>query len=332
LAENKGVTVFCETGDKDLLPIATELLACGRRLADDLGEELHAVLIGSEIKEPGKKAIMYGADKAYIIDAPLLQNYHMDTYLAALEKVVTQTVPRILLAGNTSVGRDLVPRLASRLNTAIFMDCVELAIDPESKQVQFTKPIYGGNVYGNFTSDSCLQMATIRAKVMTPLEPDSSKNGDVIIVDFEFDREQIRTRLLEKIPEVIEGIRLEEANVVVSGGRGVGNAEGFVMLDELAKLLGGAVGASRPPCDNGWVPSSMQIGLTGKIINPDLYIAIALSGSSQHMSGCFGSKNIVAINKDPEANIFRQAKYGVVGDWKKVLPSFVNKLKEIMKA
>jgi electron transfer flavoprotein alpha subunit len=193
-----------------------------------------------------------------------------------------------------------------------------------------TKPVYGGNAQAVFVSATFPQIATVRAKAMTPLERDQSRKGEVVTIDAGLDPSAIRTRVLEKVSEKLEGIRLEDAKVVVCGGRGIGGAEGFKQLEELAKLLSGAVGATRPPCDNGWYPAGAQIGLTGKIITPDLYIAIALSGSSQHMSGCSGSKVIVAINKDAEANIFREARFGVVGDWKKVLPALASKLKELL--
>ena len=165
---------------------------------------------------------------------------------------------------------------------------------------------------------------------MSPLERDDSRQGEVIIIEAGLDSSAIRTRVLEKVREEVEGIRLEEAEVIVSGGRGIGGADGFKQLEELAKILKGAVGASRPPCDNGWVAESLQVGLTGKIVAPNLYIAVGISGASQHISGCSAAKNIVAINKDPEANIFRQAHFGVVGDWKKVLPAFTEKVKELL--
>jgi len=209
------------------------------------------------------------------------------------------------------------------------MDCTELAIDPSSKLLLQTKPVYGGNAQAVFTCESYPQIATVRTKAMSPLEPNASKQGEVITVEAGLDPSAIRTKVLEKVPEGVEGIKLEDAPVIVAGGRGIGGADGFKELEDLAKALKGAVGASRPPCDNGWVAAGLQIGLTGKIVAPDLYIAVALSGSSQHMTGISGSKHIVAINKDAEANIFRIAQYGIVGDWKKVFPAFASKLKEI---
>ena len=205
-----------------------------------------------------------------------------------------------------------------------------LEIDSGSKRMLATKPIYGGNAQAVYTSDSDPQIATVRAKVMAALEPDASRKGEVITVESGLDSSAIRTKVLEEVKEEIEGIKLEDATVVVSGGRGIGGPEGFQQLAELAKLLKGAVGASRPACDSGWMPDTAQVGLTGKIVTPDFYLAVGISGSSQHMAGCSSSKCIVAINKDPEANIFKEARYGVVGDWKKVLPTFIQKVKELL--
>jgi electron transfer flavoprotein alpha subunit len=330
MAENKGVLVFCEIKEGKLAAIATELLGCGRKLADDLGQELAAVLVGSGVAEVAKEAIAYGADKAYVVDDAQLKDYQTDSYVAAAEKVATQAAPQIILMGQTAIGRDLAPRLAFRLKTAAALGCTELAIDSGSKKLLQTKPVYGGNAQAVFVTDAFPQIATVRAKAMTPLAPDAGRKGEIVNIDAGLDPAAIRTKVVEKVAEKVEGIRLEDAEVVVCGGRGIGSADGFTQLEELAKLLKGAVGATRPPCDNEWVAAGAQIGLTGKIVAPELYLAIALSGSSQHMSGCSGSKTIVAINKDPEANIFREARFGLVGDWKKALPAFTEKLKELL--
>jgi len=330
MAENKGVLVLCETKEGKLASISTELLGGGRKLADDLGQELSAALVGSGIGNLAKEAIAYGADKVYVVDDPILKDYQTDTYLPVMEKVVGQAMPQVLIMGQTSIGRDLAPRLAFRLNTAASLGCLELAIDPASKKLLQTKPVYGGNAQAVFITESFPQIATVRPKAMAPLEPDPSRKGEVVNVDAALDASAIRTKVLEKVPEEVAGIKLDDAEVVVSGGRGIGGTEGFAQLEELARLLKGAVGATRPPCDNGWVPAGAQVGLTGKIVTPDLYIAVALSGSSQHMSGCSASKTIVAINKDAEANIFREARFGVVGDWKKIVPAFTEKLKELL--
>ena len=330
MSDNKGVMVHCEVAEGKLTAIATELLGCGRKLADELGEELCAVLTGSGVSGLAQEAIAFGADKVYVVDDPLLKEYETDAYVSVMDKVAKQVTPQVILMGQTNFGRDLAPRLAFRLETAVSLDSVELAIDPDSKLLQQTKPVYGGNARAIFTSESYPQMATVRAKAMTPLARDDSRKGEVINIEAGLDPSAIRTKVLETVVEEVEGIKLEDANIIVTGGRGIGGPEGFKDLEELAKMLKAAVGASRPPCDNGWVPDTMQVGLTGKIVSPDLYIAVALSGSSQHLAGCSGSKNIIAVNKDPEANIFKEASYGVVGDWKKVIPAFTEKVKELL--
>jgi len=330
MAEYKGVMVYCEVGEGKLAAIATEGLGCGRKLADDLGEELYAVLVGDGVSGSAQEAITFGADKVYVVDDPLLKDYQTDFYVAVMEKVVKEAMPQILILGQTSAGRDLAARLAFRVGTTATMDCIELAIDPESKRLLQTKPVYGGNAQAIFTTETNPQVATIRTKAMSPLEPNASKQGEIIKVEAGLEPAAIRTKVLEKVVEEVEGVKLEDADAVVAGGRGMGGAEGFKQLEELAKLLKGAVGATRPPCDNGWVPDTIQVGLTGKIVAPELYIAVALSGSSQHMSGCSGSKNIIAINKDAESNIFREARFGVVGDWKKLVPAFTDKVKELL--
>ncbi|MEE8353503.1 MAG: electron transfer flavoprotein subunit alpha/FixB family protein, partial [Dehalococcoidales bacterium] len=323
MSDNKGVMILAETANGKLAAIATELLGAGRKLADDLGEELSAALVGTDVSGLAQEAIAFGADKVYVVDDALLKGYQTDSYTEALSKVASQAPPRVLLLGQTSIGRDLAPRLAFRLNTAVSMDCVELAIDPDSRQLLQTKPVYGGSARAIYTTDSLPNMATLRVKAGEPLARDDSRKGEVVNVDAGLDASAIRATVVETILEEVEGIKLEDAAIIVSGGRGMGGPEGFKELEVLAKVLKGALGASRPPCDNGWVPDTIQVGLTGKIVSPDVYIAVAISGSSQHLAGCGGSKTIVAINRDPEANIFKEAAFGVVGDWKKVVPAFM---------
>ncbi len=330
MAEYRGVSVFCEVKGDRLLSISQEGLGIGRKLANELGQELFAVLAGSDIAPLARQAIAGGADKVYLIDSPLLKNYQTDSYLSIMKNFVDQVKPQVLILGQNDVGRDLAPRLAFRLGTTVTMDCIELSIDPASKRLLQTKPVYGGNALAVFTSDTNPQLVTIRTKAMPAAVPDESRHGEVITLPGVLDASVVKTKVLDRVIEKVAGVKLEDARVVVAGGRGLGSVDGFKPLGELAALLKGAVGASRPPCDNGWISESAQVGLTGKIVAPELYIAIAISGSSQHMSGCSGSKTIVAINKDKEANIFRYARYGVVGDWKKVLPAFTAKIKELL--
>lgn len=330
MADYKGVLICGDIIEGKVAAITSELLGCGRKLADSLGEELSAVLVGSGVKGLTSEAIAYGADKVYVVDDPLLKDYQADAYVVVMDNVVKQVAPKVLLMGQTSVGRDLAPRLAFRLNTVVSMDCVELEIDPASKLLLQTRPVYGGNAKAIFTTECLPQMATVRSKAMTALVRDDARTGEVIDVPAGIDASVIKAKFVEKVKEEVVGVKLEDAPVVISGGRGIGTPEGFKQLEELARLLKGAVGATRPAVDNGWVASTVQVGLTGKIVTPDLYIAVGLSGSSQHMAGCSGSKTIVAVNKDPDANIFKEAGFGIVGDWKQALPALTEKLKELL--
>lgn len=330
MTEHNGVMIYGEVIEGKLASITTELLGIGRKLADELGQELSAILIGSDISSHASEIISFGADKVYLIDKPELKDYRTDSHINVMENISKQMMPQIILLGQTNTGRDLAPRLAFRLGTSVAMGVIELAIDPDSKLLLQTKPVYGGNAQIIVTTDQKPQIATVRPKSMSPLEPDTARQGEIIQFDPTTDLAAVRTKVIQKVKAEVTGIKLEDAEVVVTGGRGIGGAEGFQQLEELANLLKGAVGSSRPPVDDGWVPEAMQVGLTGKIVAPNLYLAVALSGSSQHMSGCSGSKNIVAINKDSEANIVKLSRYAVIGDWKKVIPALTTKVKELL--
>jgi electron transfer flavoprotein alpha subunit len=330
MSESKGVLVFCELSEGKLATITTELLGCGKKLATDLGQELAAVIVGNNIAALATDAFAYGADKVYVVEDAALTDYQSDSYIQVMDKVAKQVMPAIILLGQTNTGRDLSPRLAFRLGAVATMDCIELAIDPATKAFLQTKPVYGGNARAVYSAATFPQIATLRAKAASPLAPDASRKGEVVKISVSLDAAALKAKVLKKIKEEVSGLKVEDAKIIIAGGRGVGSADGFKQLDDLAKLLKGAVGASRPPCDNKWIADSAQIGLTGKIVTPDLYIAIGISGSSQHMAGCSGAKTIVAINKDPEANIFKEARFGIVGDWKKVVPAFSTKVKELI--
>lgn len=329
MADNKGIMVLGEISEGALSSLSVELLGCGRKLADELGQELKAVLLGTGVSGLAREAISRGAEKVYVVEDAVLGDYQADACVAAMENVIGKAAPAVILIGHTSSGSDIAPRLALKLNTRAVLDCVALEIDAGSKRLLQTKPIYGGNAEAVFVTDKDPQIVTVRAKTMTPAEKDDSRTGETIIVEAGLDSSALKTKLLEKVKEEVEGIKLEDAAVVVAGGRGVGGEEGFRQLEELAKVLKGAVGATRPACDAGWISEKNQIGLTARIVSPELYIGVGISGASQHMAGCSGSKTIVALNKDPEANIFRMAHYGVIGDWKKIMPSFIKKVKEL---
>jgi electron transfer flavoprotein alpha subunit len=328
MSENKGILVYCEADNGKLTPMATELLGAGSRLAAASGRELCAALIGSGISGLAQEAIAFGANVVYVVEEPSLKDYSTEPYLMVLEKVVQQAAPDIILLGQTAAGRDLAPWLAFHLNTGTTMDCTALEIDPASKRLLMTRPVYGGNALAVQVCEANPQIATIRVKAMTPLAKDSTRQGQIVNISAAINQAAIKTKVLERKIEAAEGIRLADARVVVSGGRGMGGAAGFKQLEEIAGLLKGAVGATRPPCDNKWISDTQQIGLTGKVISPELYLAVGLSGASQHLSGFSSAKVIVAINKDPEANIFKVAHFGIIADWKAVLPAFTAKLKE----
>ena len=330
MADATGVLVFGQSSGDTLDSTAAELLAAGRSVADALGEELSIVLLGDTVDAAGQQAIAHGADRAYAVTSPHLAEYHADLYLAALDALCRDANPRVVLVARTAEGRELAPRLAFRLGVGLAQDCLEVSVDESSKTLLANRPVYGGNAIAVVSCEHTPQIAAIRPKAYEPAEADPSRQGQVVSFPVELEASQARTRVVETVREESEGVKLEEARVVVSGGRGLGGPEPFAGLEDLAKLLGGAVGASRAAVDSGWVPASYQVGLTGKAITPDLYITVAISGASQHMAGCSGAKCIVAINKDADANIFKEARYGVVGDWESVIPALTEAVRELV--
>lgn len=326
-----GILVLGEWSEGGLQSITGELLAAGRRLSETLGSEVQVALLGDAPESLHSEAFSLGANKVYAVKDPLLADDQLDAQLAAFEHVCRQAEPEVVLIGRTHVGRDLAPRLAFRLGVGLAQDCIQVDADAASKRVVAERPIYGGNAVAKVTfPGGGPQVVVVRAKVYEPLEPDSSRSGSVEQVQPGLDPSVLKARRVETVRKEAEGIRLEDARVVVGGGRGMGGAEPFEMLEELARLLGGAIGASRAVCDAGWLDHSYQVGLTGKTITPDLYIVVGISGASQHMAGCSGAKHIVAINRDGDANIFKSADLGVVGDWKNVLPSFIETVRELV--
>ena len=325
----QGVLVLGDLVDGELSLTAREVLAAGRKVADDLAEELSIGLLGVSLEGPSQQAIAYGADKVYSVTNPALGQYQVDLFLSAMESLCKEADPSVILIGRTNEGRELAPRLAFRLGVGLAQDCLEISVDPSTKNLLANRPVYGGNAVAVVSCNYSPQIAAIRPKVYEPLEADSSRPGQVVSFPVELDPSQARTTLVDTVMEAAEGIKLEDARIVISGGRGLGGPEPFKDLEELAALLGAGLGASRAAVDSGWVAASYQVGLTGKTITPDLYITIAISGASQHMAGCSGAKVIVAINKDPEANIFKEARYGVVGDWEKVLPALTATVREL---
>jgi electron transfer flavoprotein alpha subunit len=328
--DNKGVLICGEIAGGQLAPVTIELLGVGRKLADDLGEELSILLMGSSAGSLGQEAIAYGADTVYTADDSLLNDYNSDAYTQVTANLCKKALPSIMLFGHTDIGCDLSPRLNGRLGGSLAMECSALAIDPATKLLVATRPVFGGNAFADMVAKSARpQMATMRAKVAPPAERNDSRQGKIAPVEDKLDTSALKVTVVEKIKEEVTGVKLVDAEVVVAGGKGMGTAADFAKLRELADIFGGAVGGTRVACDEGWASATLQIGQSGKVVSPKVYIAVGLSGAMAHIAGCLGSKCIVAINKDPEANIFNVAHLGVVGDWKEVLPALTAKLKEL---
>ena len=332
MADGTGVLIIGDASGGGLASTTLELLAAGQNVASGLGEELSVALLGDTLDVAAQQAISHGAQKVYAVNHPLLAEYQIDLHLAALEALCKETSPRVVLIARTDEGRELGPRLAFRLGVGMAQDCLEVSVDAAEKRLLANRPVYGGNAIAVVSCNQTPQIAAIRPKAYEPAEADSSRQGEVVSFPVELDASQARTRVVDTVIEEAEGVKLEDARVVISGGRGLGGPEPFVHLEELAKVMGGAVGASRAAVDSGWVPSNYQVGLTGKTITPDLYITVAISGASQHMAGCSGAKVIVAINKDAAANIFKEARYGVVGDWESVLPALTAAVRELIQS
>ncbi len=330
MSEESGVLVVGELSDGGLTPPTKELLNAGGKLANSLGQTVQAVLLGTDLSNASQEAVSYGAGKVFLAEHPLLAEGHIEAHMVALQQVCEHVQPGILLIARTQLGRELGPWLAFRLGVGLAQDAVQLSVDPGSKQLLVTRPVYGGNAMAIVSMSSKPQVATVRPKVFEAAARDETLRGEVVPVPVQIPASVVKTRVIERICGETAGVKLEEAQVVVAGGRGMGGPEPFQEIEELAKLLGGAFGASRPACDAGWVDSRCQIGLTGKTITPDLYIAVGISGASQHMAGCSGAKVIVAVNKDPEADIFKEARYGVAGDWRKVLRAFTEAVRELV--
>jgi electron transfer flavoprotein alpha subunit len=332
MVDYQGILVCGEVVDGKVTTTTKELLNIGRKLGDNLNQPLSTLLIGKDIKETAGDVITLGADEVYTVDGSLLAEPHPDLYVAMIAKVCQQVAPFIVLFGQTDVGRDVAPRLAARLGTVVTMDCTELAIDPDTKRLLQTKPVYGGNAMAVWVSEFYgPQIVTLRPKSVMPAEPDTSRGGEIITLSLTLDDAMIKSRLLKTVKEELEGMKLEEAKVIVAGGGGIGGNDGFKLLDELAKVLGGTMAVTRVPCDEGWMPLSLEIGQTGHIVSPNLYIAVGISGAPQHMAGCSGAKCIVAINRDPQAHIFQVSDFGVVGDYRQALPPLIEKCKALVK-
>tara|TARA_B100000315_G_C14551313_1_gene575962 strand:+ start:147 stop:1328 length:1182 start_codon:yes stop_codon:yes gene_type:complete len=324
---HRGIWVFAEQRDGRLKSVAYELLAKGRELADSLKTELSAVCFGHSIDEINQ-LIAYGADKVYLVDSPDFADNSEDLCTHQLVELIRQNEPEVVIAGATSLGRSFIPRVASIIETGLTADCTGLEIDVEKRLLLQTLPTFGGNIMATIICQAKRpQMSTVRQRVFKKGVPDERRKGQIIRVDFDKECITSRTKLLGFVEDITETIKLDEADIIISGGRGLGKPENFRLLEDLAKAMGAALGSSRPPVDEGWVPYSHQVGQTGRTVCPKLYIACGISGSVQHVVGMQTSETIVAINDDPNAPIFEIATYGIVGDLFKVVPMLIGKLK-----
>lgn len=332
LSAYKGVWVFAEQKEGRIMPVTFELLGEGRKLADKLNTELAAVYIGEKTQGIAEELFAYGADKAYIAGSPLMGLYRNEFYARVLTRLVTEYKPEIVLVGATVIGRSLAPSVAARIKCGLTADCTGLEIDTVKRILMQTRPAFGGNIMATIISPNHRpQMATVRPRVMKRIAKQAGRKGEVVTVDPKISAEDAVVEILKIIKPEEQVVDLQEADIIVSGGRGIGKAENFSLIRELAETIGGAVGASRATVDAGWIPSYHQVGQTGKTVCPKLYIACGISGQVQHLVGMQGSDVIVAVNKDPNAPIFNVATYGIVGDLFEVVPLLVKKFKEALK-
>lgn len=325
----KHVYVFAEQRDGQIQPVALELLGKARDLADVLEEKVVAVLLGSNIKDKAKDLIAYGADEVVVMDNPLLKDYITEEYSQAIYQLIEAFRPSIFLFGATTIGRDLGPRLSARLETGLTADCTKLEISEDTKELMMTRPAFGGNLMATIMcTEHRPQMSTVRPGVMQKRDRDDSRHGTVIPFEPKIDTTKIKVKLIENVKEDKGTVDITEAKILVSGGRGVGNAAGFEKLQELADVLDAQVSSSRAMVDAGIMPHDRQVGQTGKTVRPDLYIACGISGAIQHLAGMEESDFIIAINKDKFAPIFKVADIGIVGDVNKVVPLLTERLKK----
>ncbi len=331
LSEYKGVWVFAENSNGNIAPVVFELLNKARQLADDLDTEVSAILLGYNIEEKAEELIKRGADKVYVVDSKDLAHYISENYTAKITELIEKYKPEILLAGATTTGRSLAARIAVKCYAGLTADCTGLEIDKDKKILIQTRPAFGGNIMAQIISPNFRpQMATVRHKVMPEAKADNSRKGKVIKESFDSEDVDQRIKFLDFVKEDVSTINLAEADIIVSGGRGLGGPENFKIIENLAKTLDAAVGSSRACVDAGWIPYSHQVGQTGRTVCPKIYIACGISGQIQHLVGMQSSDLIIAINKDHEAPIFKVADYGIVGDLFKVIPLLSDKLKEVL--
>ncbi len=348
----KGVWVFAEQRQGELNSVAIELLGEGKKLANDIGTDLSAVLLGENVGDIAKELIAYGADKVYVADDALLKNYTTDAYTSVICQAIDQYKPEIVLLGATHIGRDLGPRVAKRTTTGLTADCTHLdydtdkymeflagitsakvpqqRVDQNKDNLKMTRPAFGGNLMATIICPSTRpQMATVRPGVMDKAVRDDSRTGEIINLSYDLSADDIRTKVIEIVKSTTKRVNLTDAEIIVSGGAGLGSADGFKLMEEFAEVVGGVVGASRAAVDAGWIDNSHQVGQTGTTVKPKIYFACGISGAIQHLAGMQDSDIIVAINKNEIAPIFDVADYGLVGDLYKIVPLLIEEFKKL---
>lgn len=325
----KNVWIYAEQRDGVITPVVFELLGEGKRIAQETDSELCAFLIGNNVASLANELIAYGAEKVFLAESPLLKNYTTDGYAKVLCDAINEYKPEIVLYGATHIGRDLAPRISARVNTGLTADCTKLEIDPDDKKLKQTRPAFGGNLMATIVCPNHRpQMSTVRPGVMEKLTRNEDNQGIVINLDLKLTEKDIRTVVLEVVKHKKEMASLTDAEIIVSGGKGIGCADGFKMLKQLADVLGGTVGASRAAVDAGWIDHGNQVGQTGTTVKSRIYFACGISGAIQHLAGMSDSDIIIAINKNPLAPIFDVADYGIVGDLNEVVPMLIEAFTE----
>lgn len=326
---SKNVYVFTEQRDGEIQKVGIELIGKARELADALSQEVVAVLLGSGIKEKAETLIKHGADKVIVVDDPMLAEYVTEPYTKAIYEVIKAEEPEIMLYGASSIGRDLAPRVSARVHTGLTADCTGLEIDEETKLLRMTRPAFGGNIMATILcADFRPQMATVRPGVMKALAEDATRTGEIKEFPVTFTDADMNVKIREVVKAEHKAVDITEAKRLVSGGRGIGNAEGFAMIKELAEALDGEIASSRACVDAGWIAKDEQVGQTGKTVRPELYVACGISGAIQHVAGMESADYIVAINKDETAPIFEVADLGIVGDLKVIVPKLAEAIKK----
>ena len=328
LSTYKGVWVFIEQVNGEIAPVSWELLGKGRQLADDLSVELTGLLLGYNVGAKAGEVFHYGADQVYLMDDPVLEHYRTPAYAHGLVELARKHRPEIILLGATSLGRDLAGAVATRLGTGLTADCTMLEIDRDSRLLKQTRPAWGGNIMATILCKKHRpQMASVRPRVMEMPEPDLSRTGSPVVEQLGLTEEEVPQKFVEFISEPGQAVYLDKADVIVAAGKGIGSKEHFAPVEALAWQLGGSVAASRAAVEAGWLGPEYQIGQTGQTVRPRLYIALGISGAIQHLVGMQTSDFIVAVNKDPEAPIFRVADYGIVGDVNEIIPMMIEEFK-----